>query len=73
MDTVLTVPQVAEILQISPSKLYLLIKREQFPHVRIGRNVRIIQSDLEEWIEQRRRPAKQLGFKFPDLKYLNLE
>ena len=66
MDTVLTVPQLAEIIQISPSNLYLLIKKEQFPHVRIGRNVRILQSDLEEWIEQRRKPAKQMGFRFPE-------
>ena len=50
-DRVLTVPQVAQYLQISKSKIYYLISRKQMPHIRLGRNVRIRESDLLKWLE----------------------
>jgi excisionase family DNA binding protein len=66
LDTVYTVPQVAEYLQISPSKLYLMIQKGEMPHVKIGKNVRILESDLTLYIEQMHRPAKQMGLRFPE-------
>ena len=59
MDRILTVPEVAEYLKMSKSKLYLLIQQKKIPHIRIGRNVRIRESDLQEWIEQRLENAQQ--------------
>lgn len=53
MDEILTVPQVAEYLKISKSKLYLLIQRKELPHIKINRNVRVRRSDLEKWLNQR--------------------
>jgi len=52
-DPVLTVRQVSEYLQISKSKIYYLISRRQIPHLRLGRNVRIRQSDLKLWMEMK--------------------
>jgi len=52
MDSILTVPQVAEYLQISKSKLYYLVQTNQIPHIRINRNVRIRESDLKAWLEK---------------------
>jgi excisionase family DNA binding protein len=51
-DPILTVPEVARYLKISKSKIYYLISRRQLPHLRIGRNVRVRQSDLKQWIEK---------------------
>ncbi len=51
-DRILTVPQVAVYLQISKSKIYYLISRRQIPHIRLGRNVRIRESDLTRWLER---------------------
>jgi prophage regulatory protein len=51
MEKIYTVPQVAEYLQISRSKMYDWVKQGKIPHVRIGRNVRIRESDLQAWIE----------------------
>lgn len=51
MDKIMTIPQVADYLQISKSKLYWLVQTRQIPHIKIGRNVRIRESDLERWIE----------------------
>jgi putative molybdopterin biosynthesis protein len=51
MDEIFTIPEVAKYLKISKSKLYYLVQRNQIPHVRIGRNVRIRKADLNAWIE----------------------
>ncbi len=51
MDSIMTVPEVARYLKMSKSKLYYLVQRKQIPHIKIGRNVRIRESDLNRWIE----------------------
>ena len=43
---------VARILNISRSFAYLLMKRGEFPIVRMGRSVRVRPSDLEQYIEK---------------------
>jgi len=50
-NSILTVKQVAEYLQLSKSKIYYLIQRKRIPHLRLGRNVRIRESDLLKWLE----------------------
>ena len=50
-DTIYTIPEVAKYLKISRSKIYLLVTRGQIPYIRIGRNVRIRETDLKMWIE----------------------
>jgi excisionase family DNA binding protein len=52
-EPLLTVPQVSKYLQISKAKLYYLIARRQFPHIRLDRNVRIRLADLEKWLNQK--------------------
>jgi excisionase family DNA binding protein len=51
-DRILTIPEVAIYLKISKSKIYYLVQRKEIPHVRIGRNVRIKESDLTKWLEK---------------------
>ena len=48
----LTAPDVARILNISKGAAYKLIQLKQFPSIRINRNVRVRQEDLEEFISQ---------------------
>ncbi len=52
-DRILTVRQVSEYLQISKSKIYYMISRKQMPALRIGKNVRVRESDLQQWLNQR--------------------
>jgi excisionase family DNA binding protein len=52
MEEILTIPQVAKYLQISPAKIYYMVKRKQIPHIKIGRNVRIKESELQRWLEK---------------------
>jgi len=60
METIYTVPEVAEYLKMSKSKVYYLIQRREIPHIKIGRNVRIRQEDLLKWLEKRSRPTREL-------------
>ncbi len=59
MDEIMTIPEVARYLKISKSKLYWLVQTQQIPHIKIGRNVRVRQSDLERWIEAQKYDVPQ--------------
>jgi len=45
-----TVQQVATLLQVSESTIKRLIRSRQLPVVRVGKSVRIAQSDLEKYL-----------------------
>ncbi len=49
----LNISQVMQLLSLSRSKVYKLIKFEGLPVVRFGRAVRISSVALQEWISQR--------------------
>lgn len=51
-DKLLTIPEVSEYLKVSKSKVYDLVARKKIPHLRINRNVRIYESDLQEWLKK---------------------
>lgn len=53
-DQIMTIPEVAEYLKLSKSKVYLLVQTGIIPHIKIGRNVRIREKDLYKWLEQNR-------------------
>ena len=46
------IPEVAEMLTISRSALYVMIQAGDIPVVRFGRSVRISASALHAWLEQ---------------------
>lgn len=50
LDKIMTVPDVAKYLKMSKSKVYYLVSRRKIPHFRIGRNVRIRECDLLQWV-----------------------
>ena len=52
MDGIYTIPEVAVYLKISKSKIYSMVQRGLIPHVRIGKNVRIRETDLKKWVER---------------------
>ena len=51
-DKVMTIPEVAEYLKLSKSKVYYLVNQRKIPHIRLQRNVRIFESDLVEWLKK---------------------
>ena len=56
MELIYTVPEVADYLKMSKSKCYALVKQEKIPYIRIGRNIRIRESDLVKWLDERTTP-----------------
>jgi excisionase family DNA binding protein len=60
MDKFYTVPEVAELLKVSRSKMYRLVP--VIPHIKIGRNIRIREPDLLQWIEEQAVVPTQLTF-----------
>ncbi len=57
MENVMTIPEVADYLKMSKSKLYILVQRGSIPHIKIGRNVRIKEGDLQRWLENHKEKA----------------
>jgi len=58
LDEIFTIPEVAEYLKMSKSKIYNLVQRNEIPSIKIGRNVRIRQSELETWLDEQTQPEK---------------
>jgi excisionase family DNA binding protein len=50
-DPVLTIPEVARYLKMSKSKVYYLVQQRKIPHIKIGRNVRVRERDIQLWLE----------------------
>lgn len=50
MSDLLTVVEMANILRISRSKAYSLIKENQFPLIKIGKCIRIKKDELFKWL-----------------------
>jgi excisionase family DNA binding protein len=57
MEQIYTVPEVARYLKLSKSKVYNLVQRGEIPSIKIGRNVRIRQSDLDQWLDEQTQPG----------------
>jgi len=49
----LTIPEVARVLNIGCTKVYGLIKTDGLPVVRVGETTRVSVTSLLRWIEQR--------------------
>ena len=52
----LTVNEVAELLRVSPARVYELLRTEALPAVRLGRQVRVSREALERWIDRGGKP-----------------
>lgn len=48
----LTPAQAAEVLAISPRKLWSMTASGEVPHVRLGRSVRYPVGDLQRWVDE---------------------
>jgi excisionase family DNA binding protein len=53
-DRLLTAEEVANVLGVSRSKAYTMMRLKEIPTVTIGKNVRVCKHDLEMFIEDNR-------------------
>jgi len=47
---VLTVPDMAQILEVSRSMVYNMVNSGQIPYVKVGSKTRFIKSQIEAWL-----------------------
>ncbi|MBK8903131.1 MAG: helix-turn-helix domain-containing protein [Anaerolineaceae bacterium] len=52
LEPILTVSETAAYLKLSKSKVYLMVQKNQIPHLKMGKSVRIRERDLLAWIEE---------------------
>ncbi len=52
MERYLNAKEVMQMLKISRSTVYALLKREDFPAAHIGRRIVVSETALREWIER---------------------
>lgn len=52
-EPLLTVKEVAGVMRVSAMTVYRLINSGQLPALRVGKNFRIRESDLNEYLEDR--------------------
>ncbi len=58
-DQLLTVEQVCDILRVSRSKVYAMIRRGELPCVHMGRALRLLSSDIRAFVLIRAREGKK--------------
>lgn len=44
----------AELLAVRPSWVYEAVRAGRLPHVKVGRHLRFVRSDLDRWVERQR-------------------
>lgn len=62
-EKLLTRTEVQEILRISQSKIYRLIREKKIPSIRVGKTYRIRRSDLDEYLETKKGEMKDASEK----------
>jgi len=53
MEKLLTPKQLSELLQVDQSTVYKWSHMEFIPHVKLGKAVRFVEKDVEEWLRKR--------------------
>jgi excisionase family DNA binding protein len=53
-EPMMTVEQLAEVLQVSTKTIYRLLKRGEIPALRIGHHWRFDRKDVSRWLFERR-------------------
>lgn len=49
---VLTVKETADVLKVKPQWVYRMIRRDDLPFIRLGRQIRIDEDSLERWLTE---------------------
>lgn len=62
-DRLLTVQQVAELLQVKLSTIYKWTHEGSIPHLKLGRLVRFREDDILEWLRDKDREPQEIDIR----------
>lgn len=48
----------AKLLSVKPSWIYEATRTGRLPHLKIGRHLRYLRTDLEDWVKDQREPRR---------------
>ena len=48
----MTVQEAAKYLKISPDTVYVLVRSQTFPAIKVGNSWRILRKELDEWLQR---------------------
>ena len=54
-DELITKNELCEFLKVSKSKIDLMMKENNIPYLKIGKNVRFEFDELKKWLDEKRR------------------
>lgn len=57
-DTLLTLPEVADLLKVAEKTVYTMAQRHELPAFKVRGQWRFKQTDLDLWIEERKAAAR---------------
>ena len=55
----LTVPEAAALLRLTPKGVYALVEARRIPFVRVSNRVRFFREEVLSWLQENRVPAKE--------------
>lgn len=58
MEKLLTIKQISELIQISPSTLYEWTHTNFIPHYKLPKGVRFRETEIEQWLKCRKRKGR---------------
>ena len=53
-EPLLTINEVADVLGISRSQVYLMLRRGELPYTRVGERIRFVPAELREYLDQQK-------------------
>ena len=60
-DEVLTIKEVAALLKIAEKTAYVMAQRGELPGFKVGGQWRFKRSDIDDWIEEKKKAAQRNG------------
>lgn len=57
-EPLLDAPAAAHLLGVRPSWIYEAVRAGRLPHLKVGRHIRFLRSDLEDWVLTKRVAAR---------------
>ena len=53
-EKLLTVPEVADLLRLTPKGIYALVEGRRIPFVRVSNRLRFLRCDVARWLQENR-------------------